>query len=127
MNDPLAMLLEQTSSSAGQLPESSRYRYVGVATMALPDGTAVAYFRRRFVPQPERLERQAEHRVESGDRLDNLAARYHGDPELFWQIADANRAMRPADLLRPQSDARPRVLRIALPEGLAGPVAAWPR
>ena len=33
-----------------------------------------------------------------GDRLDNIAARYLGDPEQFWRICDANGAMRPDEL-----------------------------
>jgi hypothetical protein len=33
-----------------------------------------------------------------GDRLDNLAARYVGDPEQFWRICDANDIMRPEEL-----------------------------
>lgn len=31
-----------------------------------------------------------EHPVQSGDRLDALAARYYGDPRLYWRILDAN-------------------------------------
>jgi hypothetical protein len=31
--------------------------------------------------------------VTAVDRLDNLAARYLGDPILFWMIADANGAL----------------------------------
>ena len=52
-----------------------------------------------------------------GDRLDNLAATYLGDPELFWRIADANNAMRAAEL----TDEIGRALRITLPEGIPAP------
>ena len=47
---------------------------------------------------PERFSLLVEHTVTGGDRLDNLAAHYFGDPELFWRICDANRALRPDDL-----------------------------
>ncbi len=33
-----------------------------------------------------------------GDRLDLIAHRYLGDPELYWRICDANRALRPEEL-----------------------------
>jgi len=41
------------------------------------------------------------HRVEAGDRLDLLAARYFGDPFQYWRIADANPALSPDELLEP--------------------------
>ena len=33
-----------------------------------------------------------------GDRLDNVTAKYLGDPEQFWRLCDANGAMRPEEL-----------------------------
>jgi hypothetical protein len=36
--------------------------------------------------------------VKEGDRLDNIAASYIGDPQQFWQIADANEALKPEEL-----------------------------
>jgi len=51
-----------------------------------------------------------------GDRLDNLTFDYLGDPEQFWRIADANRAMRPDEL----TETIGRQLRITLPEGIPG-------
>ena len=44
------------------------------------------------------------------------AAQTIGDPELFWRICDANRAMRPEDL----TDVPGRRLVITLPEGVQG-------
>jgi hypothetical protein len=57
----------------------------------------------------------AEHVVTDGDRLDNVTARYLGDPELFWRVADANLAMQPEELTGP--DRRGRRMRIPLPTG----------
>ena len=64
----------------------------------------------------ERFAAVQEHAVAEGDRLDNVAARYLGDPELFGRICDANRALRPDALLETIG----RRLRITLPEGLPG-------
>jgi hypothetical protein len=54
--------------------------------------------------------------VFQGDRLDNIAALYLGDPEQFWRICDANAAMRPNEL----TETIGRRLRITLPEGIPG-------
>ena len=55
----------------------------------------VAYVKRRFVPAARTVpgDRRT-HTVEQGERLDNIAAQYLGDPTLFWRLCDANRAMR---------------------------------
>ena len=55
-----------------------------------------------------------EHVVTQGERLDHIAARYFGDPELFWRLCDANRAMRPEEL----TETIGRRLGITLPEGV---------
>ena len=51
-----------------------------------------------------------------GDRLDSLAARYLGDPELYWLLADANGVLRPDELLEEAG----RRIAITLPEGVPG-------
>lgn len=53
------------------------------------------------------LESRREHRVVEGERLDQLAQRYYGDPLKYWLICDANDAVFPEDLMVPG-----RVLRI---------------
>ena len=95
---------------------TSRYASTDVATLTDADGRVTAYVRRRFLPQPERFALLQTHTVSQGERLDNLAAAFLGDPEQFWRVADANRAMRPDDLM-----VVGRVLRITLPEGVPGP------
>jgi hypothetical protein len=97
-----------------QFPPNSRYHGVPIRTLTAPGGRQVAYLGRRFVPAPERFALLSEHVVVEGDRLDNLAAHYLGDPEAFWRIADANNAMNPTDLTGEVG----RLLRITLPEGV---------
>jgi hypothetical protein len=36
--------------------------------------------------------------VKQGDRVDNIAARFLGDPTQFWRIADVNVVLRPSEL-----------------------------
>ncbi len=99
-----------------QLPAGSRYQGLDVGTHIGPDGREHVYLRRRFVPPPERFALLTEHTVVAGDRLDRVTAAYLGDPEQFWRVCDANRAMRPDELTE-----RPgRRLRITLPEGVPG-------
>lgn len=97
----------------------SRSRYAGVEAVALvrADGAQVPYLQRRFVPDPDRFETVVEHAVAEGERLDNLTAAYLDDPEQFWRLCDANRALRPAELTERLGD----TVRITLPEGVAGP------
>ena len=102
-----------------QFPPNSRYHRVALKTLERRGRGNVVYLARRFLPLPETLSLLQEHVVEDRDRLDNLAARYLGDPELFWRIADANNAMRPQDLTAEEEIGRR--LRITLPEGLVGP------
>lgn len=91
---------------------TSRYASVPTARLALPDGSSVAYVRRRFLPPGRGLALLAEVTVTEGDRLDLIAGRTLGDPEQFWQVCDANDAMRPADLLAEPG----RTLRVPVPQ-----------
>lgn len=96
--------------------KTSRYSGIPEAKLTVtdPDGTTreVAYVRRRFLPPIESLTPIAEHIVEQGDRLDNVSARYLGDPTQFWRLADANDEMRPEEL----TDEVRSVIRIAFPQ-----------
>ncbi|WP_406208300.1 LysM peptidoglycan-binding domain-containing protein [Kitasatospora sp. NBC_01560] len=96
---------------------TSRYQGLPTATWTSPEGRIVTYVRRRFLPQPDELALVGEQVVRPGDRLDRIAARQYGDPEQAWRIADANRAMWPADVVEVPG----RRLRITLPFGLPGP------
>jgi hypothetical protein len=101
---------------AEHFPPTSRYHGLETAVWEGPDGKQYRYVRRRFLPSPARFSLLQEHVVGEGERLDNIAARYLGDPEQFWRIADANNAMRPEELTQEPG----RRLRITLPEGIPG-------
>jgi hypothetical protein len=94
---------------------TSRYYAVETRELETIEGRTIRYLRRRFVPQSDRFELLVEHTVAEADRLDNIAARYLGDPEQFWRICDANNAIRPDELIETLG----RRLRITLPEGIA--------
>lgn len=116
ITDPMRTILRSVNFEATLFPPTSRYYRVETATMETNDGKIIIYLRRRFVPQPERFELIQEHMVTEGDRLDNIAAHYLGDPEQFWRIADANNAMRPEEL----NEEVGRKLRITQSEGISG-------
>lgn len=77
---------------------TSRYYLIETLFWDAPDGSRIAYKRRRFLPQPEDLQQLAEWPVEQGDRFDLIAARTLGDSQGYWRIADANRSMNPDEL-----------------------------
>ena len=117
MIDPVQAFLEAHSLRPQPFPPTSRYSGLGTATLSRPDGRTVAYVRRRLVPPPERFATLHWHTVVDGDRLDNLAHRYVGDPEQYWRLCDANGALRPDALIESPGQR----IRITLPEGMAGP------
>src|SRR6516225_8389479 len=71
----------------------------------------VAYKGRRFLPAVGAAPTLVEHTVMQGDRLDNITARYLGDPTLFWRLCDANLVLRPDEL-----EQVGRVIEIVLPQ-----------
>jgi len=93
---------------------SSRYYSLETATFTLPDGRIVAYKRRRFLPRGEGMDLLMEVTVTEGDRLDLIAFRTLGDPEIFWRICDANDAMNPFDLVADGEIGRQ--LRVPIPQ-----------
>lgn len=116
MTDPLQRFIEPVSLAATAFPPPSRYHGIEIVQWTRTDGMIIAYLRRRIVPPPERFALLQEHTVAQGERLDNLAARYVGDPGQFWRLCDANSAVRPNEL----TETPGRILRITLPEGIPG-------
>ena len=102
--------------TASPFPPTSRYATVEVATYTEPGGRDIAYLRRRFCPDPDQLVEVSSYTVAQSDRLDRIAAQTIGDPLQFWQVADANRALRPDEL----TERIGRRLRITLPAGFGG-------
>ena len=95
---------------------SSRYYGIAESERVARDGAGgvrtVKYLCRRFLPRTDQLVTMLEHRVGQGDRLDNLSARYLGDPLAYWRVADANLELQPETL----TDVAGRRIRIALPQ-----------
>ena len=98
MNDALANLVQSAAGTGGPTKQSSRYYGAAIEKLTTRDGKAVAFLQRRIIPQPTVYTALQDYVVVEGDRLDNLAARFLGDPLLFWMICDANGATDPDEL-----------------------------
>lgn len=108
--------ISQIVQKANLFAPNSRYFGQDPVTLESPDGKVVRYLTQRFSPSSDNLVVVQEYTVVDGDRLDNLAAKYLGDPELYWRICDANDAMKPEELIAQVG----RKLRITLPNGISG-------
>jgi hypothetical protein len=117
MSDALQALIAANTKKPNPYPITSRYYSVEMAELALPRGKTIVYLRRRFIPPADRFQLLQFHTVTEGERLDNITAKYLGDPEQFWKVCDANNAMRPEEL----TETIGRKIRITLPEGITGP------
>jgi nucleoid-associated protein YgaU len=93
------------------ISRNSRYRREGAypsKDLGRGEGPIVA-----LVPhEAGELVSRREHRVVAGERLDQLAQRYYGDPLKYWLICDANDTIFPEDLMVPG-----RILRIPKNQG----------
>jgi hypothetical protein len=76
--------------------KGSRYENVGEAEIQDGRGRAVRYKKIRFISETEA---RMGHVLSQGERLDHIAYEYYQDPERFWPICDANRAMWPDELV----------------------------
>ena len=114
--DPIQALLAQTSLQRNLFTSTSRYYGMDTETMTAPNGTTIVYLTRRFLPPTDSFQLLQLHTVTQRERLDNIAAKFLGDPELFWRIADANGAMRPEELVQTVGTQ----LKITLPQGITG-------
>ena len=114
MSTAVQNLLSPTSAQATQYPPTSRYYGLAAIKLDRPGGETVIYLERRFVPSPDSFQLLQLHTVTQGERLDNIAAQNLGDPQAFWRICDANRAMRPEDL----TETLGRKIRVTLPAGI---------
>jgi hypothetical protein len=98
MDNALAALVQAAAGTGAPANPSSRYYGSAVEQISFADGTVVAYLARRIIPPASIWQQTQNYSVIAGDRLDNLAARFVGDPALFWMIADVNCAFDHSDL-----------------------------
>lgn len=94
---------------------TSRYCNIEVATLTVTDAEGlpreIRFVRRRFIPR-DGSSTLFEHSVSQDERLDNITARYLGDPTQFWQVCDANTVLQPNEL----TDTMGNVIEIAMPK-----------
>jgi hypothetical protein len=76
--------------------KGSRYERVADAEVQDERERVVRYKKVRFIPETQA---RMGHVLNQGERLDLIAHRYYQDPERFWRICDANRAMWPDELV----------------------------
>jgi nucleoid-associated protein YgaU len=122
MNYPLQALMQMGVVPSVNYPPDSRYYRYSTLQYTAPNGQAISYLARRIVPQPgaPNFSTIAQHAVRQGDRLDLIAAKYLGDPLVFWLICDANGAIRPDELVEIPGT----VIDITTPQGAPGVVSA---
>jgi hypothetical protein len=118
MKSPLQQLIQMGVVPPVTFPSNSRYYGAGTLTYITPTGQAIAYLAPRIVPQPgaPNFATVAQHVVRQGDRIDLIAAKYLGDPLIFWLICDANGAADPFELVETPGT----VINITTPQGVPG-------
>jgi hypothetical protein len=116
--DPVQAFLQNNALTPPAFASTSRYYGIATSRVTLADGRVAVYVQRRFLPAPEHFAPLQIIAIAAGDRLDNLAARYLGDPLQAWRLCDANGAMLPEALV---ADVGATLL-ITLPEGVPGVV-----
>ena len=118
--DPVQAFLQANALTPPAFAATSRYYGIPTSQLGQADGRTAVFVQRRFLPPPENFAPLQIVTVVAGDRLDNLAARYLGDAQQSWRLADANRAMQPEALVVNAG----ATLTITLPEGVPGVVDA---
>jgi hypothetical protein len=118
MKSPLQALLDLGVIPKVSFPTDSRYHGAQTLNLTTPNGETIAYLARRLVPKPDaaNVAILARHVVKQGDRLDLIAAKYLGDPLLFWLVCDANGALAPDELVATPGS----VLNISVAQGAPG-------
>lgn len=122
MSVPLQAFIQLQLLPPVTFPSDSRYYGSTTLSYTPPNGQPITYLVRRLVPQPgaPNYATVATHAVTQNDRLDLIAAKYLGDPLMYWLICDANGAIRPNDLLATVGT----VLNITMPQGVPGGTGA---
>jgi hypothetical protein len=119
VDSALTALITSAAGTGGPALPSSRYYGTPTQQFTLPNGTPVMYLARRIVPQPATYTATQSYAIVVGDRLDNLAARFLGDPLLYWMICDASGATDPDALTAPVDDSSsPQTILIPVAPGI---------
>ena len=116
MNSPLLALMQMGVVPSVSFPTDSRYYGFSTLTYTTPAGQQITYLAQRIVPDSSNFATIATHTVQQNDRLDLIAAKYLGDPLMFWLICDANGAIEPEKLVATPGT----VLNITTPQGVPG-------
>lgn len=90
MDNSLASLIKSAAGTGAPTNPSSRYYGAATRLYTPQNAASVIYLARRIVPQPSLYASVQNYVVVENDRIDNLSARFLGDPLLFWMICDAN-------------------------------------
>jgi hypothetical protein len=98
MDNALASLITSAAGTGAPTSTSSRYYGAPVVQYQPAGATPVMYLARRIIPQAATYTSLRSYVIAEGDRLDNLAAKFLGDPLLYWMICDANGATDPDEL-----------------------------
>jgi nucleoid-associated protein YgaU len=118
MKSPLQSLIQMGVVPTVTFPTDSRYYGSATLTYITPAGQSIAYLAQRIVPQPgaPNFATVAQHIVRQGDRHDLIAAKYLGDPLMFWLICDANGVISPFALVETPGTS----ISITTPQGVPG-------
>ena len=114
--DPVQAFLQNNALTPSAFASTSRHYGIATTQLTQAAGRTVVYVQRRFLPPPENFAPLQIIVIAAGDRLDNLAAHYIGDPQQSWRLCDSNGAMQPEALVAEVGS----TLTITLPEGVPG-------
>lgn len=106
-------VMAQAPGADPVFPPTSRYAGLPLTTTTLPDGNEVVHVTRRLIPPPNAFTPAGILAVALGDRLDLIAMRAYGRPDLDWRLADGAGANDP--------DALVQAAGVRLPVPLPGP------
>jgi hypothetical protein len=98
MDQAIQSMVAAAAGTGAPTNPSSRYYGAQVETYTTPNGIQIAYLQRRIIPQAHVYTTLRNYSINEGDRLDNLAYKFMGDPILYWMICDANSAVDPDQL-----------------------------
>jgi nucleoid-associated protein YgaU len=117
MDQALQSMVQSAAGTGGPTNPNSRYYGFAVEFFTRADGVQVAYLQRRIIPQPSIYTTLQNYVIVDGDRLDNLSAKFLGDPLLYWMICDANGATDPDELTAQAGSTIQIPLSSAIPPG----------